>query len=868
MSTTPPWVVLKFGGTSVASAAHWQTIARAAADHVAAGRRPLLVCSALSGVSDQLVALAHAALANAAGPVLEDLQARHARLARAAGVALPPGVTEELAFLERLAQGVHLVQECSPRVRARMLAAGERMSTLLGEVILRTHGVEAGWLDARELLTTVDEPEAPEERQWLNARCAPGEDAALAQRLARRPEAVLLTQGFVARRPDGGTAVLGRGGSDTSATLLAARLSAEWCEIWTDVPGMFTANPRAVPGARLLRRLDFAEAQEIATTGAKVLHPACIHPARLAGRPIHIRCTPRPDLEGTTIGPAAQQVAGVKAVSSRTGVVLVSMETVGMWQQVGFLAKAARCIADQGLSIDLVATSETNVTVSLDASANLLDDAALDRLHARLSAFCEPRVLRDCASVSLVGSGIRSILHRLGGVFELFEEQRVHLVSQAASDLNLTVVVDASQAARLVGQLHAVLLQEIEGTAPVGPRWDELVADPDEAPAAGPTPWWGARRAALLAVAEAGTPAYAYDAETLRRQAGALRGLASVDQVLFAIKANPHPPLLRLLAEAGLGFECVSPGEVARARETLAAAGAIAPVLFTPNFAPRSDYAAGLEAGARVTLDNLHPLERWGELFSGRDIFLRVDPGKGHGHHAHVRTAGERSKFGVPPEELARAAALAREHGARVVGLHAHVGSGVRDPSAWPATAERLVAAAEAHFPDVRILDLGGGLGVPEKPGQAPLDLAALDAALARFKAAHPGYALWLEPGRFVVAEAGVLLARVTQLKDKGSSAYVGVDAGMHTLIRPALYGAYHGIENLSRLDQAGPWVQADVVGPICETGDVLGRDRRLVQPEEGDVLIIATAGAYGAAMSSTYNLRGRPREVLLDADR
>ena len=864
MTAPAPWVVLKFGGTSVANLAHWDTIANAAQAHRAAGRRPLLVCSALAGVSDQLVALGTAALRGEAGPVLEGLRARHADLARAAGIDLPQAAQQELAYLAQLAQGVELVQELSPRVRARLLAAGERLSTLLGEALLTARGVTVGWLDARDLLTAVAEPEAPAERQWLSARCAPDADPDLAARLAAHPAPVLLTQGFIARGVDGDTVVLGRGGSDISATLLAARLGASRCEIWTDVPGMFTANPHAVPDARLLRLLDYAEAQEIATTGAKVLHPACIHPARLHGVPITIRCTPRPEVEGTTIGPSATRVAGVKAVSSRDGVVLVSMETVGMWQQVGFLAKAARCIADQGLSIDLVATSETNVTVSLDASANLLDAGALGRLEARLRAFCEPTILRDCASVSLVGRGIRSILHRLGGVFELFEEQRVHLVSQAASDLNLTVVVDASQAARLVGQLHAVLLQEIEGTAPVGPRWTDLMGAPDDG-AAAPPAWWRGQQAALIDIAGAGTPVYVYDADTLRARACALRDLASVEQVLFAVKANPYPPLLRLLAEVGLGFECVSPGEVARATAVLAQSGSTAPVLFTPNFAPRGDYAAGFAAGARVTLDNLHPLERWGDLLAGHDVFLRVDPGKGHGHHAHVRTAGERSKFGIPPAELERAARLAAHHGVRVVGLHAHVGSGVRDPSAWPATAERLVQAAEAWFPDARVLDLGGGLGVPEKPGQAPLDLAALDAALADFHVRHPGYRVWLEPGRFVVAESGALLARVTQLKEKGRSTYVGVDAGMHTLIRPALYGAYHAITNLSRLGQAGPWIDAEVVGPICETGDVLGHDRRLVAPDEGDVLLVATAGAYGAAMASEYNLRGRPREVMLD---
>ncbi len=151
-----------------------------------------------------------------------------------------------------------------------------------------------------------------------------------------------------------------------------------------------------------------------------------------------------------------------------------------------------------------------------------------------------------------------------------------------------------------------------------------------------------------------------------------------------------------------------------------------------------------------------------------------------------------------------------------------------------------------------------------EKPGQAALDLAAVDDALAPIRRAHPAVELWMEPGRYLVAEAGVLLARVQQTKTKGDKTYVGVDAGMHTLLRPALYGAWHGIVNLSRLD-APLAVTADVVGPICETGDVLGHARRLPRTEEGDRLLVATAGAYGRTMASGYNRRGAPAEVVLD---
>ncbi len=344
----------------------------------------------------------------------------------------------------------------------------------------------------------------------------------------------------------------------------------------------------------------------------------------------------------------------------------------------------------------------------------------------------------------------------------------------------------------------------------------------------------------------------------MRERARTLLSLDAVSRVFYSVKANNHPGVLRTFHEEGLGFECVSAAEIDHVRSVLREA----PILFTPNFAPREEYVHGFEVGAQVTLDNLHPLIHWPEVFRDREVFLRLDPGRGRGHHSHVRTAGAQSKFGLAPEQLDEIQPLLQACGARVVGLHAHSGSGVRTAEAWSEVAIFLARTAE-QFPGVRVLDLGGGLGVPERPGQVPLDLEALGDLLSRFKAADPRFELWLEPGRFLVAEAGVLIARVTQIKRKGDVIYVGLETGMNSLIRPPLYGAYHPIVNLSRLDEPATWT-VHVVGPICETGDILGRSRRLPPTSEGDVLLIANAGAYGRVMSSRYNLREPAGEILL----
>ncbi|MEZ5521926.1 MAG: aspartate kinase [Dokdonella sp.] len=257
-------------------------------------------------------------------------------------------------------------------------------------------------------------PNQGEWARWLSASVEVRHDPAIAAALAARGE-VFIAQGFIARNNEGATAVLGRGGSDTSAAYFGALLKAEVVEIWTDVPGMFSANPRQVPDARLLCRLDYAEAQEIATTGAKVLHPRCIHPVRDGRVPIRIKDTNRPHLPGTEIVWNTQAGApSVKAISSRKGITLVSMESISMWQQVGFLADVFEAFKRHGLSVDLIGSAETNVTVSLDPSDNLLNSDVLARLCADLEAFCRVKVIAPCAAITLVGRGMRAMLHRLG----------------------------------------------------------------------------------------------------------------------------------------------------------------------------------------------------------------------------------------------------------------------------------------------------------------------------------------------------------------------------------------------------------------------------------------------------------------------
>jgi diaminopimelate decarboxylase/aspartate kinase len=864
MNAPDRWIVLKFGGTSVSRRERWDTIGRIARERAErSGARVLVVVSALSGVTNDLQAIANAGAAGDPVARFGALAARHADFARELGLDAGIVLAQRLAALEALAADPR-AGERALAWQAEVLAQGELLSSTLGAAYLCAHGFDFGWCDARDWLQAVA---LPNQNAWstrLSASCRrDADDGWRARFAAQAPARMLLTQGFIARHGDGATAILGRGGSDTSAAYFGALLRAQQVEIWTDVPGMFSANPREVPEARLLARLDYAEAQEIATTGAKVLHPRSIGPCREARVPMVILDTARPDLPGTRIDDGAATVPGVKAISRRNGIVLVSMESIGMWQQVGFLADVFERFKRHGLSVDLIGSSETNVTVSLDPSDNLVSGNVLEALSADLAEICRVKVIVPCAAITLVGRGMRSMLHRLSDIWATFGRERVHLVSQSSNDLNLTFVIDEADADGLLPELHAELVRSgampMDDAGVFGPSWRELAHGRRERP----QPWWAARREALLELARGGTPRYAYDLAVVRRQARALRAVEMVDRRFYALKANPHPAILRALAAEGFGFECVSRGELERVFDAVPGVAA-RDVLFTPSFAPRADYEAALARGATVTLDNIESLQRWPELFGGRALWLRLDLGRGEGHHRKVRTGGSEAKFGLPVAHLADFVAAARAIGASVTGLHAHLGSGIESAPHWRDTYAELAGLAE-RVGTVATIDIGGGLPVPYLPDAAPFDLDGWARDLATIKAAYPQFALAIEPGRYLVAEAGVLLLSATQVVAKDGTLRVGCDAGMNALLRPALYDAFHRIANLSR--QGDPHEATfDVVGPVCETGDVLGRARRLpAATAPGDVLLVADAGAYGMAMANTYNLRALPAEDVID---
>jgi len=480
------WLVLKFGGTSVSGTQQWEVIAKLAGQRLDEGNRVVLVCSAVSGITDALQALADHAGDHDPAQV-EAIRQRHQQLARDLEVdaddLIDQAVDRITQLLSRIASAPDDVDPDNDdkySLITSLMSHGEWLSTRIGERYL-ARGMTVEWVDARAALVALPEPEINGRRSWLSARCSSEADRKLSEEWQTKPR-LLITQGFLAAHPSGGTALLGRGGSDTSAALLAGRLGARHIEIWTDVPGLFSADPRVLPQARLLRNLSYSEALEMAASGAKVVHPRCIRAAADNGIPVQVRDLGRPEFPGTTIADngitGAHSVEGIRAVCCQPSMAVLLLKNLDTREHVGFLAWVFAQISAEGLSVDQVATSETTTTVALNRISNQLDEKTLQKIAARLKRRCAVTVYPHCSGINLVGRGARVALKHIDPGSGFFATHPLLMLSQSANDLCISLLLQAGDASELLGVLHGALVENNPPAADddgvFGPTWREI----------------------------------------------------------------------------------------------------------------------------------------------------------------------------------------------------------------------------------------------------------------------------------------------------------------------------------------------------------------------------------------------------------
>lgn len=363
-----------------------------------------------------------------------------------------------------------------------------------------------------------------------------------------------------------------------------------------------------------------------------------------------------------------------------------------------------------------------------------------------------------------------------------------------------------------------------------------------------------------------GTPLYIYDGNEIRRQVATLKEVFSgVDiKIKFACKANTNLSILRLMRSLGVGLDVVSIQEFRMAE---IAGYSASEVTYTPSGVDFAEVEEAIETGLMLTVDSLPLLEWFGKQYgNSKPCMIRLKPNVAAGGNAKIMTAHAGSKFGISVLLLDQIVDIVNKYGIKVVGLHQHTGSDISKAEPFLEVADVVFQVAK-HFPDLIMIDLGGGFKVSYHPNDTLTDMKSLGEEISnRFRQFCMEYGrtleLWVEPGKFLVSECGILLVKTTVVKQDPAKVFAHVDSGLNHLIRPMMYDAYHYIQNLSNPD--GPLQTYNVVGYICET-DNFAQDRELPEIRQGDILAIRNAGAYGFSMSSNYNARFRPAEVLID---
>ena len=338
-------------------------------------------------------------------------------------------------------------------------------------------------------------------------------------------------------------------------------------------------------------------------------------------------------------------------------------------------------------------------------------------------------------------------------------------------------------------------------------------------------------------------------------------------KIYYALKANYNPAIIKIMRENNIdGIDTTSPFEIKLAKKLGFSAKQI---IFTGNNSSTQELRTIHQEKVLVNIGSLSELIRWGEMFPGTSLSLRINPGSGSGEFKEVVTAGKHVKFGIRKNELEAAKTIIARYSLNIVGLHCHLGSGLYNTKNF-APAVKMICDLASAFKNLQFIDFGGGFGVRYYPDEKPLNIKNFFIIIKKYldaleKKMGRSIEIRIEPGKFLVAESTCLLTSVTTIRKEKNITTIGVDTSLNHIIRPSLYGAYHHIVKISKSSGKEPLTKVNIVGNICESTDVLGTNILLENPQENDLIAILTAGAYCSSMSSLYNLRPYAPEVLVD---
>ena len=651
---------------------------------------------------------------------------------------------------------------------------------------------------------------------------------------------IFICQGFIGSTPSNKTCLIGRGGSDTSASIIGNMLNAKCVEIWTDVNGMYTADPNKVKNCKIIEKIGYDQSQELAAMGAKVLHPFCIIPCKVKKIPMIIRNTYNYDSKYyTQIGDYDINLNKIYAITDQNKITVFNIESINMWNDYGFVYDIFEKFSRYGIDVNIITTSQFTISTTTDCKNKIL----LNKIKNELENTYNVTMIENCSIISIVGDSIKN--QNVSKAINITKDFDIHMIHHSANDLSISFVINSIDSNILLNKLH-----------------DEIICEKKEKEILNENTniekkWWYSKLNEINNIMTNYNSIYLYDLEFIKNQIEILKNnLPCIDQIYYSMKANNNENILKKIADQNIGFECVSFNEVKYIRNVLKLNNDI---IFTPNFCNINEYINCFDQyNIKIIVDNIEIIKQNINIFKNKEIGIRVDLNNGDGHHKKVITEGNNAKFGSTLSEILENIDLFNRNNIFIVGLHSHRGSGIQNYKSWYNTGIELIKLSK-HFKNIKWIDLGGGFGVDNNN---PIDFTELNKKLCVLKKEN-NIKFFIEPGRFVVSEGGILISKVTQVKEKETINYIGIDTGMNSLIRPTLYGSYHMIHNISKLSEKETKLY-NIVGPICESGDFLGNNRQLPITEVNDIILIENAGAYGHVMSTNYNMRNPAIEIGL----
>lgn len=726
-------------------------------------------------------------------------------------------------FLEDFNKINNLMEKSSLENKIELISMGETLTAkILTKYLQKNYKVD--YLEATQIIYSNEE-----NSELYHKSCFEVDTKPIYEKLVDNKFIVI--PGFRARDKNYKVCLLGRGGSDTSGSIIAKSVNAKCYQIWTDVSGIYTADPNKVDKANIIKNINYDLAQELSAMGAKVIHPYCIKPCQSKNIPIHIKNTFTPNDNTTIINNIDENNKNLKAITFQKNVSVFKIISLNMWNNYGFLFDIFQKFNDYNIDVNIINTSQFDVSVTTHDQ----DVDKLLKLKKSLEEKYQVFLNLNTVCISLVGNNVKEYKD-FDKVVNFIKKKTHHifLTSYSSNDMSLSFVMEEEHSLDLYKKLHQIIFPEYE--------FDKL------------NYWWNH----LLDIPGPSKCVYLYNLNTIDQQIQKLDILTQIDEKYYAMKANTNIKIINNIISKNFGIETVSTEEIIYLQKSLGNKFNKTKILYTPNFAHISDYEFVSQfKNIQIIIDNIQIILDNPNVFN-KSIGLRLDLNYGLGHCDKVITQGETSKFGINPNDILNNIKFFEKNNIVINGIHSHMGSGISDYYHWIENMKRLndfYQKFNSNSNQIKWFNLGGGFGI-----EKDIDFNKLNELLKTYRPNN--IKLMIEPGRFIVADSGIIWGKVTQIKNKNNTKFIGVNIGMNNLIRPALYQAIHPVYFPVNSNQKEI---VNVVGPICESGDVIIKNLKIHKNiKVDDSIVITQTGAYGQVMSSQYNLKNHAEECFI----